>query len=112
MNRLSVVVSSADFAPKNPPASSRLYFPQILFVFREEYIEKVRNAAKKSRNPYVSVIWSEGGAQPEMEQAVGMTFGYPALVAMSIEKKVSAVVLDGLRSTSSVRALLSALFLS
>lgn len=55
---------------------------------REEYIAKVRNAAKKSKNPYVSVIWSEAGAQPALEEAAGLTFGFPALVALSVEKKV------------------------
>eukprot|EP00904_Undaria_pinnatifida_P007296 jgi/Undpi1/3697/HiC_scaffold_16.g07067.m1 len=58
---------------------------------REEYIEKVRAAAKKSRNPYLSVMWSEGGAQPALEEAMGLTFGYPALVAVSVEKKAFAV---------------------
>lgn len=51
-------------------------------------MEKVRGAAKKSKNPYLSVIWSEGGAQPELEAAAGLTFGFPALVALSVEKKV------------------------
>lgn len=56
-------------------------------AIREEYIEKVRGAAKKSRNPYLSVIWTEGGAQPALEEATGLTFGYPAVVAISVEKK-------------------------
>ncbi|CAN0508188.1 unnamed protein product, partial [Laminaria digitata] len=58
---------------------------------REEYIEKVRGAAKKSRNPYLTVMWSEGGAQPALEEATGLTFGYPALIAVSVEKKAFAV---------------------
>eukprot|EP00752_Nemacystus_decipiens_P009328 g8336.t1 len=58
---------------------------------REEYIEKVRGAAKKSRNPYLSVIWTEGGAQPALEEATGLTFGYPAVIAVSVEKKAFAV---------------------
>lgn len=58
---------------------------------RDEYMEKVRGAAKKSKNPYLSVIWSEGGAQPELEAAAGLTFGFPALVALSVEKKAFAV---------------------
>ncbi|CAM9505524.1 unnamed protein product [Ascophyllum nodosum] len=58
---------------------------------REDYIEKARGAAKKSRNPYLSVIWTEGGAQPAFEEPTGLTFGFPALVAISIEKKAFAV---------------------
>ena len=59
----------------------------VLLVSREDYIEKVRGAAKKSRNPYLSIIWTEGGAQPALEEATGLTFGYPAVVAISVEKK-------------------------
>lgn len=73
-----------------PPA---LPFASLIFggfsTSREEYIEKVRGAAKKSRNPYLSVIWSEGGAQPALEGATGLTFGYPAVIAVSVEKKAS-----------------------
>lgn len=58
---------------------------------REEYIEKVRAAARKSRNPYLSVMWTEGGAQPELEKAMGLTFGYPAAVAISVEKKARKI---------------------
>ncbi|CAN0229310.1 unnamed protein product [Pylaiella littoralis] len=58
---------------------------------REEYIEKVKKAAKKSRNPYLNVIWSEGGAQSALEEATGLTFGYPAVIAVSVEKKAFAV---------------------
>ena len=48
----------------------------------------MRGAAKKSKNPYLTVMWSEGGAQPALEEAMGLTFGYPALIAVSVEKKV------------------------
>ncbi|CAN0535054.1 unnamed protein product, partial [Ectocarpus sp. 12 AP-2014] len=54
---------------------------------REGYIETVRGAAKKSRNPYLSLMWTEGGAQPALEEATGLTFGYPAVIAISVEKK-------------------------
>lgn len=37
-------------------------------------------------------MWTEGGAQPALEQATGLTFGYPALVAVSVEKKVTQTV--------------------
>ncbi|CAM9582877.1 unnamed protein product [Ectocarpus fasciculatus] len=56
---------------------------------REGYIETVRGAAKKSRNPYLSLMWTEGGAQPALEEATGLTFGYPAVIAISVEKKAS-----------------------
>lgn len=56
----------------------------------EEYIETARAAAKKSKNPYVSVLWTEGGAQPALEEATKLTFGYPAMVAISFDKKASA----------------------
>ena len=52
----------------------------------------MRGAAKKSKNPYLTVMWSEGGAQPALEEATGLTFGYPALIAVSVEKKVRCFV--------------------
>ncbi|CAM9636302.1 unnamed protein product [Discosporangium mesarthrocarpum] len=58
---------------------------------REEYLEKVIKGAKKSKNPYLSLMWTEGGAQPAIEEAMGLTFGFPALVAMSVDKKAYAV---------------------
>lgn len=86
-------------------AHSRMSFPlQYCFCFvdrlplrrsfffsrnREGYIETVRGAAKKSRNPYLSLMWTEGGAQPALEEATGLTFGYPAVIAISVEKKAS-----------------------
>lgn len=67
---------------------------------REDYIEKVRSAAKKSRNPYLSVMWTEGGAQPALEKAMGLTFGYPAVIAISVEKKVRKTLPITLASSS------------
>ncbi|CAM9499066.1 unnamed protein product, partial [Choristocarpus tenellus] len=58
---------------------------------REEYLEKVKAGAKKSKNPYLSLMWSEGGAQLALEEATGLTFGFPALVAISVDKKAYAV---------------------
>ena len=40
----------------------------------------------------VSVMWTEGGAQPKLEAVTDMTFGYPALVAVHLQKKVFALL--------------------
>lgn len=74
------------------PRTNAVILSSLSLLSREEYLEKVRGAAKKSRNPYLSVMWTEGGAQPALEQATGLTFGYPALVAVSVEKKVTQTV--------------------
>lgn len=80
------------FSPPLPFPSNGVLYLTSLTPIREEYIEKVRGATKKSRNPYLSVIWTEGGAQPALEEVTGLTFGFPAVVAISIEKKVSRFV--------------------
>jgi hypothetical protein len=33
-----------------------------------------------------SYLWSEAGAQSSFEESFGLTFGYPALVAFSLDK--------------------------
>jgi len=37
-------------------------------------------------------LWSEGGAQPTLESALELTFGYPALVAYSMDRHAFAVL--------------------
>lgn len=47
-------------------------------------------------------LWSEGTAQGEVEAALELNFGYPALVALSTEKKVFSTF-RGTFSESAVR---------
>jgi hypothetical protein len=38
------------------------------------------------RSTLYSYLWSEAGAQSSFEESFGLTFGYPALVAFSLDK--------------------------
>jgi protein disulfide-isomerase A6 len=58
---------------------------------RNQYIQTLTEVAKEFRSKPFTFIWSEGGAQEQLETALGVTFGYPALAVMSAEKKVYAV---------------------
>ncbi|KAG5176388.1 protein disulfide isomerase family [Tribonema minus] len=58
---------------------------------REAHIETIKAAAKKARNHMFSYLWTEVGAQPNLEQALSLTFGTPAAVAISKDKGVYAV---------------------
>lgn len=56
---------------------------------------KLRNimtaASKSVRGMSFEFLWFEGSAQPQLENALEMTFGFPAVVAYSMDKGVYAV---------------------
>ena len=59
---------------------------------RDKYREVLAQVAKAFRGTPFEFMWFEGGnAQLELEQAMEFTFGYPAVAAFSLEKKVYAV---------------------
>jgi len=58
---------------------------------REAYIQTLIDVTKKMRGQPFSFFWYEGGAQPKVESAFELTFGFPALVAVSKEKSAFAV---------------------
>lgn len=54
---------------------------------RNEYIGLVKNAAESFKKKGWGWLWSEGGAQPKVEEALEIGgFGYPALVAVNYKK--------------------------
>jgi len=53
---------------------------------RNKYIEIMASAAKTVRGRNVNFIWFEGSSQPDLEEALELTFGFPAVVAISTEK--------------------------
>jgi protein disulfide-isomerase A6 len=57
---------------------------------RNNHVAIVQAVAKKF--PSVSVLWSEGTAQPDLEQAFGLTFGYPAVVAYTMDRRAFSVM--------------------
>jgi len=59
---------------------------------RNGYREKLTKVSKTFRGSAFSFLWSEGGAQPTLESALELTFGYPALVAYSMDRHAFAVL--------------------
>jgi protein disulfide-isomerase A6 len=45
-----------------------------------------------SKFPSVSFLWSEGTSQPSLEEAFGLTFGFPAVVAYTVDRQAYAVM--------------------
>lgn len=58
---------------------------------RNEHLELLGALAKTMRSSPFQFAWSEGGAQSKLEDMMGLTFGFPAMVVVSAEKKVFAV---------------------
>ncbi len=58
---------------------------------RNKYRDIVTAASKAVRGMSFQFLWFEGSTQPELENALEMTFGFPAIAAYSIEKGVYAV---------------------
>jgi hypothetical protein len=59
---------------------------------RLRYLDVLRQVAKGfvARQLPVGVLWTEGGAQPKLESVTSMTYGYPAVVAVHLQKGVFA----------------------
>jgi protein disulfide-isomerase A6 len=70
-----------------------MFVPHILDSLaagRNGYLDTLASLAKEFRGKPLSFVWSEGGAQPDLENALGVTTGYPALSVISSEKKIGA----------------------
>lgn len=55
---------------------------------REAYVSQLQAIAQKFKAKRFTYLWSEGTAQPELESVLELGFGYPALVAVNVDKKV------------------------
>jgi hypothetical protein len=55
-----------------------------------------------------SLLWTEGGAQSSVEQALGLTAGYPAVAALSKDKGVFATM-RGSFNTASIGSFITGL---
>lgn len=55
---------------------------------RNEYLNQLQMVAQKLTGKRFVFLWSEGTAQSEFESALELGFGYPAVVALSVDKKV------------------------
>jgi len=53
---------------------------------RNDYIEVLQELAKSNRANPVTFLWTQGGDYYDLEESLGLGSGYPALVAMSVNK--------------------------
>eukprot|EP00922_Rhytidocystis_sp_ex-Travisia-forbesii_P072773 GHVS01108486.1.p1 GENE.GHVS01108486.1~~GHVS01108486.1.p1 ORF type:complete len:459 (+),score=112.32 GHVS01108486.1:123-1499(+) len=58
---------------------------------RKQYLKEVNLLAKASSNMPFTFFWSQGGDQLDLEQQLNLAFGYPAVVALSLDKQVFSV---------------------
>jgi protein disulfide-isomerase A6 len=59
---------------------------------RKAYQETFAKVAKTFRGSAFSFLWFEGTAQPDLEQNLEMTFGFPAVAAFSMDKEAFVVM--------------------
>ena len=52
----------------------------------------IEELAKKNNESPLSFLWSQGGDQFELEEALALGSGYPALVAINFGKNVYSVM--------------------
>ena len=67
---------------------------------RNNYLEMLSLVAKQSRGGTFQFLWFEGGSQPELEEALELTFGYPAVAALSVDRQAYAVLRGSFRDNS------------
>ena len=58
---------------------------------RNKYKETVDAVAKRFRGTPFSFVWFEGTSQPVLEEAFELSFGFPAVAALAMDKKLYAV---------------------
>jgi len=59
---------------------------------RNAYQETLAKVAKTFRGTAFSFLWFEGTAQPNLEQSLEMSFGFPAVAVFSMDKQAFAVM--------------------
>lgn len=59
---------------------------------RKAYQETLAKVAKTFRGSAFSFLWFEGTSQPNLEQVLDMTFGFPAVAAFSMDKEAFVVM--------------------
>ncbi|XP_073060829.1 protein disulfide isomerase-like 2-3 [Primulina eburnea] len=58
---------------------------------RNKYLDLLLSVAEKFRKSPYSYVWAASGKQPDLEKHVGVGgYGYPAMVALNLKKKVYA----------------------
>ena len=67
---------------------------------RQNYLQSLSKVARTFKKNF-SFLWFEGGGdQHNLEEALGLTFGFPALVALSLDRQALAVMHGAFRATN------------
>ncbi|XP_066268412.1 protein disulfide-isomerase A6-like [Branchiostoma lanceolatum] len=89
-----VEVVSAEVMKENcneKPLCVVSFLPNILdtgAAGRNQYLGTLKEVGEKYRKKLWGWVWAEAGAQPKLEQALGVGgFGYPAMAAVNLRKK-------------------------
>ena len=59
---------------------------------RNQYRDVLTKISKKYRGAAFQIQWFEGSSQPDLEEVLDFTFGYPAVAAISLDKGVYSVM--------------------
>jgi hypothetical protein len=59
---------------------------------RNQYRDILTKVSKKFRGAAFQIQWFEGSSQPDLEELLDFTFGFPAIAALSLDKGVYAVM--------------------
>ncbi|DBA00750.1 TPA: hypothetical protein N0F65_001221 [Lagenidium giganteum] len=54
---------------------------------REDYLKVLEDAAKLVRGKPFKFAWMQGGDQPDLENRFELTFGYPSLLAINLDRQ-------------------------
>jgi protein disulfide-isomerase A6 len=77
------------------------YLPHILDSSaneRNNYLDIIKEASKSSRGKQIYYLWAQGGDYYDFEQKLNLSFGYPAIVAVSHGKKKYAIFRNSFQS--------------
>jgi len=100
---------SADILAENCKGTNRLCvlaaLPHILDSSasgRNKYRDTLTAIQKRFRGSAFNFLWFEGSSQPDLEKEFDLTFGFPALVALSYDKQAYAVLRGSFQEKSVV----------
>ena len=67
---------------------------------RNKYRDMLSSVSKKFRGGAFRFLWFEGGSQSDLEESLELTFGFPAVVALSVDRQAYAVLRGSFREKS------------
>lgn len=59
---------------------------------RTRYIDVIAQSAKKNRSKPFTFIWAQGGDHYKFEEKLGLSFGYPAVLAISTTRQMYSIM--------------------